>query len=321
MLHTKPLLAKGVLHNRKMLTQSQFSQIQFSAVLNSYTMFYNVAKAINFVDNATVQLSADGVKVVVEDCKTVQATAYITKACFSEYQIAQPRKRKSTAMDGEDHETADDNEPLTSFGLNLKVFTDCLSMFMDGDYDSTMKMLYKGDGAPLVVILERRCEDELITECSVKTMEALEILDYDFEEDQVCSKVSIKGQDFFALLSEMDRNCREVELFISPDAPHFKFSTFDELGSESSFEITNSSDMLISFHSTETTTNRYQFAHFKLVMKTLALASKIALRTNKDGLLGLQVMIENSESSNIFVEYFVMPLCDGDANDTAISCD
>lgn len=50
MLHTKPLLAKGVLHNRKMLTQSQFSQIQFSAVLNSYTMFYNVAKAINFVD-------------------------------------------------------------------------------------------------------------------------------------------------------------------------------------------------------------------------------------------------------------------------------
>ncbi|XP_021705985.1 cell cycle checkpoint protein RAD1-like [Aedes aegypti] len=319
MLNTKPLLERGVLLNRKMLTQSQFSQIQFSAVLNNYTMFYNVAKAISFVDHATVQLSADGVKVVVEDCKSVQATAYITKACFSDYQLGQ-RKRKSTAME-DDREDADDNEPLTSFGLNLKVFTDCLSMFMDGDYDSSMKMLHKGEGAPLVVILERRCEDDLITECSVRTMEAQDILDFDFEEEHVCSKVSIKGQEFFALLSEMDRNSSEVELFLSPDAPHFKFSTFDELGSESSFEITNSSDMLISFHSTETTTNRYQFAHFKLVMKTLAFASKIALRTNKEGLLGLQVMIENSENSNIFVEYFVMPLCDVEANETSITYD
>lgn len=50
MLNTKPLFAKGVVLNRKMLTQSQFSQIQFSAVLNNYTMFYNVAKAVNFVD-------------------------------------------------------------------------------------------------------------------------------------------------------------------------------------------------------------------------------------------------------------------------------
>lgn len=50
MLNTKPLLERGVLLNRKMLTQSQFSQIQFSAVLNNYTMFYNVAKAISFVD-------------------------------------------------------------------------------------------------------------------------------------------------------------------------------------------------------------------------------------------------------------------------------
>ncbi|XP_062556000.1 cell cycle checkpoint protein RAD1 [Armigeres subalbatus] len=318
MQNTKLLLERGILLNRKMLTQSQFSQIHFSAVLNNYAMFYNVARAISFVDNATVQLSSDGVKVVVEDCKSVQATAYITKACFSEYNISQP-KRKLATMDANEEVTGDD-EPLTSFGLNLKVFTDCLSMFMDGGYDSSMKMLYKGDGAPLVVILERRCEDGLITECSVKTMEALDILDYDFEEDHVCSKVSIKGQEFFALLSEMDRNCKEIEILLSPDAPHVKFSTFDELGSESSFEITNSSDMLISFHSTDTTSNRYQFAHFKLVMRTLALASKIALRTNKDGLLGLQVMIENSDSSNIFVEYFVMPLCDGDADDTAISC-
>lgn len=254
-------------------------------------------------------------KLVVEDSKSIQATAYITKACFSEYKIAQPKRKL-----GADEE-ADDSEVLTSFGLNLKVFTDCLSMFMDGDYDSSMKMLHKGEGAPLVVILDRRCEDNLITECSVKTMEALEILDFDSDEEQVCSKVSIKGQEFFALLSEMDKNSREIEVFLSPDSPHFKLSTYDELGSESCFEITNSSDMLISFHSTETTSNRYQFAHFKLVMRTLALSSKIALRTNKDGLLGLQVMIENSDNSNIFVEYFVVPLCDGDADDSVISCD
>ncbi|XP_055608334.1 uncharacterized protein LOC129755735 [Uranotaenia lowii] len=307
MLNTKPLYEKGIVLDRKMLTQSQFSQIQFAATLNNFSIFYNVIKAVNFVDDSTVQLSADGVKAVVEDAKSVQATVYITKECFSVYNITKP-KRKLNA-NGEPEEEV---EPVASFGLNLKVFTDCLSMFLGDEYDSSLKILHKGEGAPLIVILEQHGEDDLVTECSVRTMEAGEILDFDFEDEHVYSKVNIKGPEFFALLSDLDRNCDEIEIFLSPNSPHMKLCTYDEYQLESNVEITNCSDMLISFQSSEATTNRYKFSHFRLVLRTLALASKVALRTNKDGLLGLQVMIEYSEQANIFVEYFIMPLsgCD-----------
>lgn len=54
MLNTKLLFAKGIVLNRKMLTQSQFSQIQFQAVLNHYGTFYSIMKAIHFVDVSLV---------------------------------------------------------------------------------------------------------------------------------------------------------------------------------------------------------------------------------------------------------------------------
>lgn len=298
MLNTKLLFEKGIVLNRKMLTQSQFSQIQFQAVLSHYSTFYSIMKAVHFVDNVTVQLTSDGVKIIVEEAKSVQATAYIMKNCFSDYKLALPR---STDDDAEDDRS-------TSFGLDLKVFTDCLSMFLGGDYDSSLKLIHKGEGTPLIVVLEQHGEDDLVTECSVKTMDPLEVLDFDFEDAHLTSKVNIKAPDFFALFGEIDRFCDEVEIFISPDSPHFQLTTFGELHSDSVIEIDNTSDMLISFNCTKASTNRYKFAHFRLVMKTLALGSKIALRTNRDGLLGMQVLIETGDSAQMFVEYFIMPL-------------
>ncbi|XP_041765483.1 uncharacterized protein LOC121590137 [Anopheles merus] len=310
MQRTKRLFSKGIILNPKMVTQSQFSQIQFQAVLNNFGMLYNVMKAANFVDNAIVQLSNDGMKVIVEDAKSIQASAYITRACFSEFKLA--IARPSSVADAPNNPDA--TLPFVSFGLNLKVFTDCLSMFTSGDYDSSLKLIQKGTGAPLIVILEQHGEDDLITECSVRTMDPFDCMELDFEdEQQIVSKLNVKGMEFFQLLSEMDRNCDEIEVIISPDAPHLIFHSFGELHSETSVEITNTSDMLITFNCTDASRNRYKFHHFRLAMRTLALASKVALRTNSEGLLGLQVMIENSDSSHIFVEYFILPLMsDGD---------
>ncbi|XP_058455021.1 cell cycle checkpoint protein RAD1 [Malaya genurostris] len=313
MLNTKPLFEKGIIRNRKMLTQSQFSQVQFSAILNNYVIFYNVAKAINFDDLAAIQLTDDGVKVIVEYAKTVQATAYVRKSCFSDYRLVD-FKRKVNSDDEND-----DNEPIASFGLDLKAFTDCLSLFLESEYDSHFKMVYKGEGAPLVVILEQHGEDNLTTECSVKTMESSEVMDFAFDEEDICSQVTVDGNLFFALLNELDRECDEIEVFLSPDDPRFKLSTFGENSAESNIEITDNGELLLSFHSTETTIHRYKFSHFKLIMNTLALASKTSLRTNKDGLLGVQVMIQSSDDFQLFVEYFIVPLCEShDTSDEGV---
>ncbi|XP_053673622.1 cell cycle checkpoint protein RAD1 [Anopheles nili] len=311
MQRTKRLFGKGIISNPKMVTQSQYSKIQFQSVLNKFSTFYNVMKAINFVDNAMMQLSNDGLKIIVEDAKSIQASAYVTRACFSDFKLEMAEQACPDAAN------TDSTQPFVTFGINLKVFTDCLSMFTSWDNDSSLKMMHKGNGAPLITILEQHGgADNLVTECSMRTIESFDCMELDFEDDQILSKINVKGMEFFQLLSELDRNCDEIEVSISPDAPHLMLNSFGELHSESCVQITNTSDMLITFNCSVANRNRYKFQHFRLAMRTLALASKVSLRTNTEGLLGLQVMIENSDSSHIFVEYFILPLISDDDQTT-----
>jgi hypothetical protein len=49
------------------------------------------------------------------------------------------------------------------------------------------------------------------------------------------------------------------------------------------------------------------------MLKTLALAQKISLRTFTDGLLKLQMVINaGDEDSQLFVEYYIVASCDED---------
>lgn len=129
-----------------MLTQSQ-SDIKFLAKLDNVKTFYNSLKAINFNQDVTITLSEDGFKAVVEESKYVQASMYITRSYFSEFHLWE-------------------NEPL-SMRVNLTVVTDCLSIFASPE--CSVKILYKGSGAPLIMILEQHDENDLITEVAIKT--------------------------------------------------------------------------------------------------------------------------------------------------------
>ncbi|XP_035777902.1 cell cycle checkpoint protein RAD1-like [Anopheles albimanus] len=307
MQRTKALLSKGIVHNRNMVTQTQYSQIQFQAVVNNLATFHNVIKAISFVENAMCQLSKEGLQVTVEDAKSIQAVALIKRTCFSEYSLVANAPATGTAP------TEGSAEPFASFGLNLKVFTDCLSMFTTSELDSSLKLMRKGPRAPLIAILEQHGEDSLITECSIRTMEPFDCMDLEFtDEQQIVSKFAAKGTDFFQLLGEMDSNCAEIEVSITPT--QLKFETFGELHMNASVELSNDSDILISFSCSEASTYRYKFQHFKLIMRTLALASQVVVSTNGEGLLGLQVIIENNDNSLFYVQYFILPLVhDGDS--------
>lgn len=67
--------------------------------------------------------------------------------------------------------------------------------------------------------------------------------------------------------------------------------------------------MVQSFTSTSPTKFRYGFTYFKHILKTLAYSSRISLRTLSDGLLAVQLLVEDKavESDPIYVEYFIVP--------------
>lgn len=274
-----------------MVTQSQLTQIKFVAKLDNIKTLYNALKAINFNENANLTISEDGLKAVVEESKYVQASIYITRACFSEFRLQ--------------------NNDEISIRLSLSVITDCLSIFANPD--CCMKIMYKGPGAPLVLVLEQHDSDDLITEVSIKTKIGTDHLDFSIdEEDENYNSLIIRGPDFCNLFNEISKSADEIEILISPNSPHFRISSLGETQAESNMEIAKSSDMFITYFCRKETKARYKTSHIRMMTKALTLATKVALRTDESGLLGLQIMVLSDGDSQIYIEYFITPLIDDD---------
>lgn len=286
MQNSKFLLEKGLVKHKSMVTQSQFSQCQFLAKLDNIKTFYSALKAVNFNQDANVIISEDGLKCIIED-STVQATLYVTRACFSEFRLT-----------GTDE---------ISIRLNLSAFTDCLSIFANPD--CSMKIIYKGSGAPLMLVLEQHDGDDLITEVSIKTKNIVEHLEYNIdEEDASYNSLIVRGPDFANLFNEINKGVEDLQISISPKSPFFSITSQGLLQDECKVEIAKSSDMFISYHCSSETKARYRMTHIRFAMKALAVATKVALRTDRTGLLSLQIMALSDGDSQIYIEYFITPL-------------
>lgn len=289
MQNSKVLYDIGLVRHKSMVTQSQFSQCKFLAKLDNIKTFYTALKAINFNEDANIIISEDGFKAVVEESKYVQASLYVTRACFSEFRL----------LGDED----------VSIRLNLSVFTDCLSIFANPD--CCMKIIYKGPGAPLMLVLEQHDGDDLITEVSIKTKNPQDHLEYNIEEDDDSyNSIIVRGSDFANLFNEINKSVEELEISISSKSPYFTIASLGMLQDESRVEIAKSSDMFITYHCSCESTARYKMSHIRLAMKAFAVATKVALRTDRTGLLGLQIMVLSEGDSQIYIEYFVTPLVD-----------
>lgn len=282
---------KGLVQHKSMVTQSQYSQCKFLAKLDNIKTFYTAIKAVNFNEDANVIISEDGFKVVVEESKYVQASLYVTRACFSEFRLL-----------------GDDD---VSIRLNLTAFTNCLSMFANPD--SSMKMIYKGQDAPLMLVLESHDGDDLISEVSMKTKNLQEHLEYNIDEDDDSyNSLIARGPDFSNLFNEINKEVDELEMSILSKAPYFCITSLGMMQDESKIEIAKSSDMFITYHCGSDSKARYKMSHLRLAMKALAIATKVALRTDRTGLLGLQIMVLSEGDSQIYIEYFITPLIDDD---------
>lgn len=273
-----------------MVTQSQIPDILFKAKLDNIKMFHTALKAINNVNmDANIVLTEHGIRFVVEESKYVQAIMYITKDCFSEYLLR-----------------SDEQVPIC---VNLSVINDCLSIF--AGVECSLKILYKGESAPLVLILEHHGEDNLITEVSVKTKNAQENLEFELEQDDPSfNQVLLRGADFSNLINEINKGADTLEIYLSPRSPYFRLTALGVIQTDSTIEVAKTSDMFISFCCQMLSTTRYKMSHIRLAIKALSSATKVALRNDKSGLLVLQIVIMTEGDAQIYIEYFITPLLD-----------
>ncbi|XP_041377028.1 cell cycle checkpoint protein RAD1-like [Gigantopelta aegis] len=255
------------------------------AKLDNARNISSILKAINFKENATVFASPMGLKVTVEDSKCVQANAFIQEAIFHEFSI---------------------KEEQVMFKINLTVLLECLTIFGSSaapGVTTSLKMCYAGYGSPLLVILE---EEGVLTDCSIKTMEPDEILDFDFCSTNVVNKIIIKSECLKEVFSELDMTSEVLQILMSPDQPYLQLSTFGNAGSTHSV-FPKDSDMVESFQCTQTQTNRYKLSLLKPTAKALTISSRVSIRTDNRGFLSLQYMVTNEDGQVCFVEFYCAP--------------
>ncbi|EDW59676.2 cell cycle checkpoint protein RAD1 [Drosophila virilis] len=291
MQHSKLLYEKGIIKNRRMLTQSQYENYKLVCRLEHIKTFYSSIKAICFSDFGTLQASEDGLLITVEQGKSIQATLFIAPAFFAEFKV--------------------DGAP--SFSVKINVLAECLSLF--GLSDCSIKMLYKGEGAPLLLLLEPHDDDQVSTECSIKTTNVEEPMEYELDlNSSSLNTIFMRGPDLSNIFHELDKAADEYEFTISPLKPHFKITTLGVMQAESSVEVAKSSDMIILFNCRETTVARYKCQQIKLTNKAMQVATKVAIKTDASGLLEMHFMMQSDDQEEMYVRFFITPLLELDGN-------
>ncbi|XP_068623491.1 cell cycle checkpoint protein RAD1 isoform X2 [Battus philenor] len=230
----------------------------------------------------------EGLKLTVEEGKCVQASAYVPADNFTEYHIR------------------DDVDVM--FKISIAVLAECLNIFGSGE-ESSLKMYYRCEGSPLLLVLQPLSVHNVMTDCEISTQTADALLDLRDEEASEVAKLVLKAPAFFGLLSDLERSCDILELNLSPEHPNVSIVTYG-MQDRSCIDMPKSSDMVQTFSCDEAVTLKYQLHHIRLIMKALALSTKVFLKFSSNGLLLIQLKMEKEDQRQMFSEFHIVPLLD-----------
>lgn len=73
-------------------------------------------------------------------------------------------------------------------------------------------------------------EGGVITDCSIRTLEAEEILDFNFSAANVLNKIILRSECLKEVFAELDTSSDLIEILLSPDPPYFRITTAGTAG-------------------------------------------------------------------------------------------
>lgn len=254
----------------------------FVAKLDNAKDLSQLLRAISIKEVATVEINDIGIRVIAQEGKCVQAIAFVQRELFDSYTL---------------------KEPSLSFDISLSIWLECLTMFGSTGGPVSTRLCYAGHGNPLVMFLE---EAGVVTDCKIRTLESEGVVNFDLSKDSVINVVILKSESLKEVWSELDTSSEDLEVFISPDDPYFRLSTF---GGAGTVEVSYSkeSDLMDSFQCKKEQKNSYRLVLMKQCIKALNLSSKVAIRTDELGLICFQFLLRSDDGTATFVEYYCTP--------------
>ena len=153
------------------------------------------------------------------------------------------------------------------------------------------RLSYPGPGAPLGVILE---ETGVTTTCELVTYEPDPREEIPLHRERLALKVIMRAAWLHDAIVELaSTNPTRLVVAASPTGPQYlAFSAAGALGS-ATVEFSKDPQLLETFQVARRTTNAYKFSLIKNASRAMAVASKVSIRGDDQGVLSFQFMIES----------------------------
>lgn len=166
------------------------------------------------------------------------------------------------------------------------------------------KLSYAGPGDPLCIILE---ETGVTTSCELVTYEPEFEEDIPLQQDALAHKVIMRASWLHDAITELSSTSpTRLTITASPTAPCFTLSSAGPLGS-ATVEFSNKANLLETFQVPKRTSNIYKFSLIKGAIRAMAIASKVSIRADEQGVLSLQFMVEVDSGGVSFVDFRFVP--------------
>ena len=172
------------------------------------------------------------------------------------------------------------------------------------------RITYKDVGDPLNITLE---EGNVTTTCSLTTYEsASDLDDIPFARNAVSLKIIMRAGLLYDAIQELHSTTQpeRVALSYSPSSSTaaLSLSANGPLGS-ANIEFANEPQLLETFQCQARDTQIYKFSMIRGAARAMAMASKVSIRVDEQGVLSLQFMIEVGEADGkiSFVDFRFVP--------------
>ncbi|GAB1200825.1 hypothetical protein APSETT444_010205 [Aspergillus pseudonomiae] len=344
----------------------------FSAVSSNAHHLYTLLQCISFVPKATVLITPDGIRFSVEEGRVIQALAFLDKALFTTYTFNPPAAPNNTSRDSGDDNDSPDPTCNPCFVVSLSALLETLKIFGVNDPSATgATKAYFQNGSPLSITLSET-GIKTTCELTTYEPDGGEV-DIPLQRDAIIMKVIMRSAWLHNAIVELGAtNPNVLKISASADQePFFALSGSGGPFSESSVEFSieeqgpnngassQSRKVLTDDGTSRSRAKRAKLAptvtetflvsppssmgsrikqnyRFSLVQKAsraMAVANKVSIRGDRQGVLSLQFMIEidthgSSGASNgtrpsggalgptvTFVDFRFVPLLDDVAVD------
>ena len=179
------------------------------------------------------------------------------------------------------------------------------------DMTGVCRLSYAGPGAPFTIILE---EIGVTTRCELNTYEPEPMTDIPIQKDALCQKIIMRASWLYDAMNELSTTRpTRVTIIASPAPPYFALSSQGPHGS-ATVEFSKDPELLETFQVARRVVNTYKYSLIMGASRAMAMATKVSIRGDEQGVLSLQFLIELEGAAN-FVDFKFIPFLPEEEDD------